>query len=84
MRDECLREIYGQLSREARQVWAVLDDGHEGYSVEQLMQATRLSTHRVRMALAELRGATLVVGGTPVRLASNGMELRALLKQGAE
>jgi len=79
MRDECLKELYDCLSPEARKVFAVLSNSPEGRGVEELMQAARLSTHRVRVALAELRGATLVTRSTPVCLTANGRQLREAL-----
>ncbi len=83
MHDECLKEIYDCLSPEARKVFAVLSNSPEGHSIEELMQAARLSTHRVRISLAELRGATLVTRSTPACLTANGRQLREILKAAA-
>ena len=83
MHDECLREIYTRLSPEAQKVFVVLDGSPEGCSIEDLMQTARLSTHRVRIALSELRGATLATRNTPTRLTANGRQLRDLLSSGA-
>ena len=83
MHDECLREIHTHLSPEARKIFTVLDDSPEGHSIEDLMQTARLSTHRVRIALSELRGATLATRSTPTRLTANGRQLRDILSSGA-
>jgi hypothetical protein len=80
MHDECLNEIYTHLVPEARQVFAVLGGDAEGRSLEELMQIAHLSTHRVRVALAELRGATLATRSVPVRLTFNGQRLQDLLR----
>jgi len=84
MRDECLKEIYDCLSPDARKVLAVLTDAPEGHSLEGLMQAARLSTHRMRLALSELCGATLVrrMTGKPAYLTANGRRLQVLLGRG--
>ena len=79
MHDECLREIYEHLVPEARKVFVVLSNDAEGRSIEELMQIARLSTHRVRLALSELRGATLATRNVPARLTVNGQRLRKLL-----
>jgi FixJ family two-component response regulator len=78
--DECLREIYEHLVPKARQVFAALGQDAEGRSIEELMQATRLTTQRVRVALAELRGATLATHDVPACLTLNGRRLRKLLQ----
>ena len=80
MHEECLKEIYEHLVPEARAVFAVLGQDTEGRSIEELMQATRLTTHHVRVALAELRGATLATHDVPTCLTLNGRRLRKLLQ----
>jgi hypothetical protein len=80
MHDECLREIYEHLVPEARDVLTVLGQDTEGRSIEELMQATRLTTHHVRVALAELRGATLATHNVPACLTLNGRRLWRLLR----
>ena len=83
MHDECLREIHTHLSPGARKIFTVLNDSPEGHSIEDIMRSARLSTHRVRIALSELRGATLVTRDTPTRLTVNGWQLRDLLSSRA-
>jgi len=82
MHDECLREIHDHLGTESRTVFLTLGNNPDGgYSIEELMRATRLTTHRVRMALAELRGATLLHTRGRTRLTTNGRQLWMLLRQ---
>ena len=82
MHDECSMEIYDHLNSEAQAVFGVSIDSPslEERSIEDLIQAARSSNHRIRVALTESRGATLVTRKAPVRLTSNGRRLEPLLR----